>query len=159
DRFYEFQDVSSHLAGRHALKAGLDLTFHNRYDLARRNTNGTWTFENLAAFLNNQARRYSQVVGNQAIDLPQWSQAYFVQDEWRALPNLTLTFGLRYELLDVLPDGYFGAATPEVAAVGVPGPVRPDRNNFAPRAGLAWSPNPGSGLARKLLGDGRTVFR
>src|SRR5262249_30131648 len=27
------------------------------------------------------------------------------------------------------------------------------------RAGLAWSLNPGSGLARKLLGDGRTVFR
>jgi Carboxypeptidase regulatory-like domain len=82
----------------------------------------------------------------------------FGQDEWRARPNLTLTLGLRYEYstpkLDTegrtfsivpgdqsvkFPDAPLGLVFP-----GDPGAPRganfPDKTNFGPRIGFAWSP-------------------
>jgi hypothetical protein len=54
----------------------------------------------------------------------------FIQDEWRARPDLTINAGLRYDA-QFLPD-----------------PINTDANNFAPRVGLAYSP-----------GDRKTVLR
>ena len=83
----------------------------------------------------------------------------FVQDNWRAGKNLTLNLGLRYEFvnpfveagnqlvnLDVAPD--FSAVAPVLPGQIGPitgarfpdGLIRPDRNNFAPRVGIAWKP-------------------
>jgi trimeric autotransporter adhesin len=86
----------------------------------------------------------------------------YVQDDWRMLPSLSVNFGLRYEYngpfteaqnhiadLDVAP-GYTAAA---LVLPGQIGPysgyfplslVRPDRNNFAPRIGLAWKVGKGT---------------
>lgn len=82
----------------------------------------------------------------------------FVQDEWRIRGNLTFNLGLRYEYvspyaeindrivnLDVAPG--FTAVVPVLPnQVGTftgryPATlVDPDRNNFAPRVGIAWKP-------------------
>ena len=91
----------------------------------------------------------------------------FGQDEWRVRPNLTLTLGLRYEYstpkLDTegrtftivpgdqsveFPNAPLGLVFP-----GDPGAPRgvnfPDKTNFAPRIGFAWSPG----------GDSKTSIR
>lgn len=82
----------------------------------------------------------------------------FVQDDWRALANLSINAGLRYEYISPYTeienrianvDATFSPAY--IAGVqvlpGGTGPysgtfpaslVRPDRNNFAPRIGIAW---------------------
>lgn len=83
----------------------------------------------------------------------------FAQDNWRAGKNLTFNLGLRYEFvnpqvesnnqlsnLDVAPDfsavalvlpGQIGPITGKKFPDGL---VHPDRNNFAPRLGVAWKP-------------------
>jgi hypothetical protein len=79
----------------------------------------------------------------------------FAQDSWRALPNLTLLFGLRYEYfspysekydhLSTLDTGNNFASVATVVSGGV-GPytgkyprdlIYPERNNFSPRIGIA----------------------
>jgi hypothetical protein len=71
---------------------------------------------------------------------------------------LTLSVGLRYEYSSV-PFGFFGAASPEIAAAGVPLPARPDRNNLAPRFGFAYSPGSSGRWMQRLFGEHLTVFR
>ncbi|MBI1790537.1 MAG: TonB-dependent receptor, partial [Acidobacteria bacterium] len=155
---YEWQNVSTLAAGRHFLKAGIDLNLVDRFENNQTDARGRWQFDNLASFLNNQAVSYTKVAGAQAFGARSVSQAYFAQDDFRATKELTLTAGLRYEYWNV-PLGYFGATLPEVLAIGVPPPPRPDRNNWAPRLGLAFSPGQKDGVLRKVLGDGQTVFR
>ncbi|MFI5111327.1 MAG: carboxypeptidase regulatory-like domain-containing protein [Terriglobales bacterium] len=88
----------------------------------------------------------------------------FIQDDWRVRGNLTINVGLRYEYvspfteqnhqlanLDAAP-GFVAVAPVCAATIGAcssVGPysgafpatlVNPDRNNLAPRIGIAWKP-------------------
>jgi trimeric autotransporter adhesin len=88
----------------------------------------------------------------------------YVQDDWRIFARLTLNLGVRYEYngpyteaqdrianLEVGPN--FSSAVPVVptgavlppnsgtfATSSLPSLIHPDRNNFAPRIGIAWKP-------------------
>jgi hypothetical protein len=77
----------------------------------------------------------------------------FVQDSWRVTGNFSVELGLRYEYVSPYIEGSNRLANLMVdpaftTAVAVaPGQngyplslVRPDRNNLAPRIGLAWKP-------------------
>ncbi len=88
------------------------------------------------------------------------TDSYYVfgQDDFRVLNNLTLNLGLRYEYFAPWSEKYGRIANLDIApnftAVSVATPsqpglysgafpsglINPDRNNFAPRAGLAWKP-------------------
>jgi hypothetical protein len=93
--------------------------------------------------------------------------AFFVQDDWKATPRLTINLGLRYELFTtvkeknnqqgtydfasqslILPKGQTAQLTPylstiiPVRAIGTPGLISPDLNNFAPRIGFAFAVYP-----------------
>ncbi|MGI8743314.1 MAG: TonB-dependent receptor domain-containing protein [Bryobacteraceae bacterium] len=88
----------------------------------------------------------------------------FVQDDWRARANLTINAGLRYEYYSPLSEKYGHLANLDLApgftaaSVVIPGQnapysgslpaslLHPDKNNFAPRVGLAWKPRPGKQL-------------
>ena len=49
---------------------------------------------------------------------------FFIQDQWRLTPKLTMNYGLRYDV-----------------EAGLDFFVKGDHNNFQPRLGLAWSPD------------------
>jgi hypothetical protein len=83
---------------------------------------------------------------------------FFAQDDWRWRSSLSFNLGLRYEYNGPYTEANGRIANLDVAAgftsaavvlPGQTGPfngqfpaslVRPDRNNFAPRIGIAWKP-------------------
>jgi outer membrane receptor protein involved in Fe transport len=67
--------------------------------------------------------------------------AFFVQDDWKATPRLTLNLGVRYELdTDVMNVSRADELNPLVRPF-LSGTRDRDKNNFGPRLGFNWSPN------------------
>jgi hypothetical protein len=111
-----------------------------------------------------------------------WFAGAFVQDKWRATPNLTLNVGLRWEALQppynhtntaLFPDyaNLFGPSTRLFAPGelnGIQDPVikrgqyaaKSDWNNIAPKVGFAYTPRFDGGILAAVFGKGEeTVFR
>lgn len=162
EQLYQFQDVATHIAGRNSFKFGLDL----RMDALSRarfvvNAKGTWSFANFQDYLNNDASSVQRAIlqsGPEGLRASEWSHAYFFQDDLKASKDLTLNLGVRYEYTTV-PLGFLGSTNAVVRALGVPGPAKPDKNNWAPRIGFAYSPSAPTGVLARLLGNGKTSIR
>ena len=95
-------------------------------------------------------RSFTQSFGQQSarFDTQEW--AAFVQDAWRINPALTINAGLRYEYeLLPLPQQPNAALDTAFGNIGATSIFPEDRNNFAPRIGVAWEPfGSGRGLIR-----------
>ena len=85
---------------------------------AQSNYLGTYTFDNLAAFVANQPSNYSRRVGDPIITFRMLQGGVYLQDDIRLRKNLTITPGVRYELQTHVHDN---------ASVG-------------PRFGATWAP-------------------
>lgn len=68
---------------------------------------------------------------------------FYVQDQWRALPNLALSFGLRYDI-DFLP------SASDLKIVGKMNPTT--FGNIQPRVGVAYAFRNGKGVVRSSFG-------
>jgi hypothetical protein len=150
--------------GKHNFRFGGDFRRIYLDTHSDKNPNGSFVFTGLytgfdfADFLLGDSQQASIQYGSASYHFAQNSWDLFTEDNWRAASNLTLTLGLRYEYvspyterdgrmvnLDIAPG--FAAVAPVLA--GGNGPytgafpatlVNPDRNNFAPRVGVAWKP-------------------
>jgi outer membrane receptor protein involved in Fe transport len=112
----------------------------------------------------------------------QWRSAYFVQDDWKVLPNLTLNLGLRYEYFQPIYEvnnktqnydptrgefEYAGSVPAGAPAGSVVCKNRsclnPQYNNFMPRIGFAYQASPrlvvrgGFGITKALEGTGANL--
>jgi hypothetical protein len=117
-----------------------------------------------ADFLLGYPQQTSQQFGTNSYNFRANAFDIFAQNDWRVFANLSLNIGLRYEYngpyvesqnrianLEVGPG--FASAVPVVPVGSVlppdsaafqtsplPSLIHPDRNDFAPRMGLAWKP-------------------
>jgi len=150
---YSLVQSLSWIRGRHAFKFGGEI---RKVDLIFSDTGSVQTsFANRDNFILNRANSISIAGPNPSAHVVRPYYFAFAQDEFKMSRTLTASFGVRYEyyvvskttdgrgrVLDLYRCG--GFCTP-----GTPW-YFPDKNNFAPRIGLAWSP--------ESLG-GKTVFR
>ncbi|HEY6265618.1 MAG TPA: TonB-dependent receptor [Candidatus Acidoferrum sp.] len=183
DQTYTLSDTVSWNRGKHNLRFGGDYRRILQSFRASRNAEGSFVFTGFATsaydssgnvlrdtgldfadFLLGFPQQTSLQFGASSYNFRANAYDFFIQDDWRFRPNLSLNLGLRYEYngpyteagdrisnLAVSPG--FTSAQP-VVPVGAPVPpgsgpflfssiqslVKPDRNNFAPRVGLAWKP-------------------
>jgi hypothetical protein len=122
--------------GEHAIKAGAQLKVFRSDSYFDSNFRGTFTFDDLAAFVAGRPSQFTQNRGDSRLQRPNDILAFYVQDDWRPTASLTLNVGVRYDYEDAKTE-----ALRAVNANGEPGPgISGDRNNVAPRLGFAWAP-------------------
>ena len=181
---FQLADNFAKVVGTHTLKAGAEFHYDEvNVNPENGNYNGSFAFRgsesgsDLADFLMGIASSYSQV-DTQAFYNRNRYIGLYGQDSWRARPNLTLNYGLRWDLISPWSEKYdqlqtlvlgepsrvyLGAPAGLVfpGDPGVPSTLAPTKHNsLAPRLGIAWSPSAQRGLAGKILGGpGGTSIR
>jgi len=164
---YQFLEQGAYARGRSVLKFGGD--FRILQQNAFRDVESRGFLQFLGAVTENPLADLllglPTVSGAATLDNPQHlrthSYDFFVQENFRVRPNLALHFGVRYEYNSPGVDAQnranlFDLATHSLVQVGTNGVPRggyePDRNNFAPRVGLAWNPGNGGWVVRAGYG-------
>ena len=135
-------------AGKHSLRAGFHL---GRIQLngveqqaIRGNTQFSDNFGNdaITNFRLGKPTRLLKTVGSFHRGFRQWVSQFYVADTWKPLPDLTLSLGLRYELV----------TTPQEVNQFETLPYGCDCNNFAPRFGFAYRLGDRMGTLRGAYG-------
>lgn len=134
----EYADNFTYNLKTHSFKFGGSLR-----DLRDKNTQATfaqYTFPSVAAYtaaLAGTAKKgytnFQQTFGNPLLVYQSLFTSFFAQDAWKARPNLTVNYGVRYDLYNI-PNA--DPNSPYEASRN----FRLDKNNFAPRLGIAYSP-------------------
>lgn len=152
---YGFEYGYTHLRGRQLLKAG---TLAERYQDNMVNPTfslGIHTFNDLRSFLTGRPARFLGLPPGGQFDR-YWRftlMGFYLQDEIRLNPRLTLNFGARYEFSTMPQDIYNrDSALPNLMDTApTVGPLyqNPTYKNFSPRGGFAWN----------VFGDGKLALR
>lgn len=168
-------EAISKVTGAHTLMLGVQ--FHD--DQVNENPNatfngtfnidGTETGNAFADFLLGFPSNFTQTTG-QRFYLRNHYVAAYAQDSWRARPNLTVNYGLRWDFIEPWSEKYnniqtvvpgrqsvvFPNAPPGLLVPGDPGippTLSPAKyRNFAPRVGLAYSPDFKEGILKTITG-------
>jgi Carboxypeptidase regulatory-like domain/TonB-dependent Receptor Plug Domain len=173
----QFQDAVSITHGNHTFKLGADLAVLLIRDQIPFNSDGLIVYSgggdcsslglqtctDLANYLDGFTGPSGEIqkqFGNPLVSVPTTQQAYYFQDTWKARQNLTLDLGIRYEYQppdasNVLPFPAVNRATALSDPLQKIVEVQPDRNNWGPRFGFAYTPR----VLTALFGQDKTVIR
>jgi hypothetical protein len=153
---YQILDTASFARGSHLIKFGADIRFAQQNAFRDVESRGRMQFSPFAQISGNALADlllgFPLLTSIARVDNPQHlrtqSYNFYVNDSFRIRPRLTLNVGLRYEYNTPPVDtedraNVYDVATRRLVRVGTNGVPRggftPDKNNFAPRIGFAWT--------------------
>ncbi|HTM38002.1 MAG TPA: carboxypeptidase regulatory-like domain-containing protein [Terriglobales bacterium] len=156
---YELQNYTSVTAGKHLIKFGARLRNIRASESTNANFNGTFVFSSinlkdptsaLRVYQNasqglcsgpfnaqNCPSQFALTVGATNVSVSWFDAGLYAEDEWRVKPNLSLTYGLRFESQTNVHD----------------------HADFAPRIGVAWGlGGDGKSAPKTVLRGGLGIF-
>lgn len=151
---YTFEDNLSWYLGNHTLTFGTHNEIYRMKNLFIQAVNGSWYYDDLNRFLNDQPYKYSykytdpELTGGDT----QWAPAmksgqfgFYAQDKWDVTTNFNLTYGLRIDIPVVFNDPTENPKFNEYAAQqGFDARVGENPSAkvlFSPRVGFRWYTN------------------
>ncbi len=151
ERQYSLSDRIDYVIGKHTLQFGFDWSRSSDADTDDGGADpneavdfgsplGLYEFPSLEAFALGQYINFSQAAGNPRFSFSVPYYGFYVQDTFRALPQLTLELGLR-EDFQVYPQPAENPAFPRIGQYrNLTGQYPNQFQRLAPRFGFAWQP-------------------
>ena len=94
----EVQNYTSVALTKHFIRAGGRLRIYRQASFANANANGTFLYATAADYINNRPFQYNITQINQPrVDTTLTDLGLYLEDDWKARPNLTVSYGLRLE--------------------------------------------------------------
>lgn len=123
---WQVQNSMTVIIGDHSLKYGFDIQNVVSKVTGLGDATGTFNFGSVLAYTQNQLSRYRQNFGTRQ-DVRNRYTGVFLNDQFQARSNVTMSFGVRYEKETAVDDS----------------------NNIGPRFGVSWDPfKSGRGVVR-----------
>jgi hypothetical protein len=155
---YAAKDVLTKVHGTHTMKFGGEVTKLQFADVSPWSARPSYSFNNFWDFLNDapqgETATFNPITGvptDFRKDTRSTLVGIFAQDNWKVKPNLTLTFGMRWEYFGPISEknGHLSSVRlgtgPDLLTgmkLQVGGTLyNPSTNNFGPQLGFAWSPH------------------
>jgi hypothetical protein len=152
----QIADTVTWTHGKHSLKFGLDVSHVDDNGQNLFNGFGSYSYSSLLSYFSDLNKpntcsgkpcytSYSQGLGLPGVEFSTNYYSFFAADDWKILPRLSLSLGMRYEYQQ-MPDPIPSLVNPlEPRTAQMPS----DMNNWGPRVGFAWD----------IFGRGKTVVR
>ncbi|HVO79720.1 MAG TPA: TonB-dependent receptor [Terriglobales bacterium] len=169
DQTWDWSEHFSWVKGNHTIKLGGN--FQRAYTNSLRNNArtglllGYFTYyapisadpvqDSIEQLLLGKADNANRAFGDTHRYLVENSVGFYLQDDWKIKPRLTLTFGLRYDIFGNIRDrdniaaNFFTDRGLVQVGKGIDRLYDVDYKDFGPRAGLAWD----------IFGNGKTALR
>lgn len=175
ERKWQAADTVSWTRGQHSFKFGGDIVHNydviNSLSLAANSPNGSFTYQYLGNFFADMAKpagtcgsgateyntgalpcytTFGQNFGQAVFNIATTDYGFFFQDNWKAMPRLTVDLGIRYDY-QAVPGPYKNLVQPVGNYTPLPefSNKPDDKNNIGPRVGFAYD----------AFGTGKTVVR
>ena len=126
---YELQNYTTAALGNHALNFGTRLRLTRDSNYSTSGFNGMYIFPSLSAYETGTPSEYDVTVGTPGAKVNLFDAGLFFQDDYKARPNLTLSFGLRFEGQNRISD----------------------HADWGPRFSFAWAPAGNNGHPAKTV--------
>ncbi|MEQ1763581.1 MAG: carboxypeptidase regulatory-like domain-containing protein [Pyrinomonadaceae bacterium] len=150
----------SSIFGNHYVKSGADLRFQILDDLADSFSRGFWSMNALCngttyrdpvnnapssyiAFINGCVSSHTKGYGAFFLENRIGESNFYIEDNWKIFPSLTLNLGARYEYVNA----------PRELQGRIEYGFSDDKNNIEPRVGFAYSPEFEGGFLKSLFGE------
>ena len=133
---FEVQNYTSYNVGRHFFRFGGRLRASKEDDNSLPNSNGTYLFTTVGAFRNNAPSQLTIVTGNPVISNTFADVGLYAEDDWRLRPNMTASYGLRFETQNGIHD----------------------HGNWSPRIGFAWGLGKKNAAPKTVIRTGFGIF-
>jgi hypothetical protein len=168
---YQVLDNFSRTFGKHDVRLGVDLNANATAQVFIGDSAGVYNFSSLSDFQNRIPSQFTQLFGINGLTAVQsgtlpyfWQKelAFYLQDNWRILPRVTLNLGIRWDGVwnpqphFTLPGDRVDLGRPHISGttltqrVGpVPQSIPNDLNDVGPRVGVAWD----------VTGNSKTIVR